>query len=109
MAIQDTDLLYVQRPSGPDAGGYKLTAGDLLSNEASDLTYEYPGTGVEQTIQDRLEQYVSVKDFGAVGDGTTDDTAAIQAAIDHAATVAISGAFAGSGFWYPFPSRHLPS
>ena len=32
MAIQDSDLLYVQRPSGDDAGGYKITAGDLLNS-----------------------------------------------------------------------------
>jgi len=54
-------------------------ASGLISASKSD--YTYPG-GVEQTVQDRLEQYVSVKDFGAKGDGVTDDTAAIQAAID---------------------------
>lgn len=45
----------------------------------STLSYIYPG-GVEQSIQDRLERNVSVKDFGAVGDGVADDTAAFTAA-----------------------------
>jgi hypothetical protein len=35
-----------------------------------------------RTVQARLRDFVSVKDFGATGDGTTNDTAAIQAAFN---------------------------
>jgi nitrous oxidase accessory protein NosD len=45
------------------------------------------GTGtaeLSQTVQTKLQETISVKDFGAVGNGVADDSAAIQAAEDYA-------------------------
>jgi len=49
------------------------------------VAYDPPFTGgVATNVEVKLSEYISVKDFGATGDGTTDDTAAIQAAVDAA-------------------------
>ena len=44
----------------------------------------HSGTGtVRRRVEDKLADVVSVRDFGAVGDGTTDDATAIQNAINY--------------------------
>lgn len=37
---------------------------------------------ITRTLQQKVDDYVNVRDFGVVGDGNTNDTAAIQRAID---------------------------
>ena len=68
--------------------GRRLTVtegdGNIAHLAAADgITFVQSGTGaIARTAQAKMREIVSVTDFGATGDGSTDDTAAIQAAIN---------------------------
>jgi len=57
---------------------------------ASQVTYTPAGTGaVETTVQTKLRESVSILDFGAVGDGVTDNATAFQNALNTGKSILI--------------------
>lgn len=77
---------------------------------ANNMIFVQSGTGaVAQTVQAKLRQSVTAKDFGAVGDGVADDTAALLAvfncAIPLKISVTLEGAYRITGPIQPYATR----
>jgi hypothetical protein len=67
--------------------GYGILPGTSATT-TDQLTYNEGDTGaVSRVLTARLQDYVSVKDFGAVGDGVTNDAPYVQAAINAVQTL----------------------
>ena len=80
----NTDTNQLVSHDGATAGGFPHTKStDLAASSGAALVGYLPaGTGADPTtVQAKLRESVSVLDFGAVGDGVTDDTASFVAAI----------------------------
>lgn len=80
-----------------------------ISSNAAYVAYTPAGSGaVATSVQDKLRESVSVKDFGAVGNGVADDTGAIQAAINYA-SARMCKTFVPEGDYRITASLNLPA
>lgn len=77
-AVGNTEILTANSTAFSDAVSY------VYRGYLGDVTPIDTGAGIDvrRTLQQRLDDYVSVKAFDAKGDGSTNDTAAIQRALD---------------------------
>ena len=96
-SITGTAITFTEAP--PLNAAMEFIIGNAVDNVSSDanlVNYNQGGTGAQtRTVENKLQESVSVKDFGAIADGVTDNLAAF-----HAAMTASKNVFIPSGNYY---------
>lgn len=107
-SISGSTLTFTEAP--PLNSAIEFIVGNAVTSLTTDpdvVTYNQGGTGAQdRTLTSKLQEFLSVKDFGAVGDGSADDTAAIEAAF--AAARAGRGTKRGT-IYFPFGTYKITS
>ena len=84
-SVSGTTLTFTEAP--PPNSQIEVIIGnaiDTVDADSGNVNYNQGGTGAQtRTVENKLQDVVSVKDFGATGDGVTDDYDAILNAWTH--------------------------
>lgn len=107
------DILYASGAAALSKLAASTSGYALLANGAgvapSYQGFTQSGTGaVARTWQTKLRDIVSVKDFGAIGDGVADDTGKIQAALDAVSAAGGGTVYLPSGTYLIAATLTLP-